>query len=69
MADDFIKVGEDIFTCANEFLSTVVIKDINLGCQSIIEEIKAKYADARNEGEEYESASEASDENPDRREI
>lgn len=67
--DDFIRIGYDVGVCASDFLHTVVIKDSSHPSGSILEEIKIKYADAKNEGIEYDSASEASDEHPCRKKI
>lgn len=69
ITDDFIQIGEDIAASAFEFLQTTVVKE-NVQCFSqLIEELKEKYATAKNEGEEYDSASDASDENPNRKKI
>ena len=66
--DDFLKIGEDIASATHQFMFLVTIKEVN-ETKGIMDQLKMKYADAKNGGEEYESASEESDENPDRVKI
>ena len=66
--DDFLKMGEDIASATHEFMFITRIKEVS-ETKGIMEQLKMKYADAKNGGEEYESASEESDEDPDRVEI
>ena len=46
--DDFIKIGEDAAHCAYEFLNTTIIKENPQGLNSLIEDLKIKYANANN---------------------
>ena len=73
MSDDFIKIGADVYEAACEFLMTTVSAlnggDIREKNNKILQAIKIKYADSKNDGEEFESASEASDEDPNRDKI
>lgn len=67
--NDFITVGKDIAESAFEFLNTTIVKENCQTSSSVIQELKEKYATAKNEGEEYDSASNSSDENPNRIQI